>query len=78
MSAPSTSPLEDLASAVGFQVDDEAAFVPVRRKEQRGIAAPKRRTPLPSGVAARGLDLDDVGAQIRQDLRAIGPGDIER
>jgi hypothetical protein len=66
----------DALSALGLaQVDGDAALV------ARDAAVPRRRAvlvelaPDAQRVARRRLDLDDVGAEVAQDLAAEGAGD---
>ena len=57
----------------------ERALARVGGEEHRALAVPERRSPGAAVVArVRSLDLDDVGAERGEDLRAVRPGDRRR
>ena len=78
---PIDQPQQHLARRRGLQVEHDAALVAVDPHEQRGHVAADARPGVARGVALRRLDLDDVGAEIAQHLRGVGPehhrGEIE-
>ena len=78
---PIDQPQQRLARRRGLEVEHDAALVAVDPHEQRGHVAAHARPGVARGVALRRLDLDDVGAEIAQHLRGIGPehhrGEIE-
>ena len=69
------------ASRLGLEVENDAAFIAVRAKEQRGHARFARRSGEPRAVAVQRLDLDDVGAVVGKHLRRRGSehdgGDVD-
>ena len=56
------------------EVDDERALAGVRREEQRAVPVDERRPPGASVIAVARLDLDDVGTERAEELRARRPG----
>ena len=57
------------------EVHGDGAFSAVRRHVIGGLATCPGRSPSAGDVAAIGtLDLDDLGAKVRQDHRAVRPG----
>ena len=72
---------QHVARLRALQVEHDAPLVAVDPHEQRGHVAAHARPGVARGVALRRLDLDDVGAEIAQHLRGIGPehhrGEIE-
>src|SRR5207253_9879317 len=56
-----------------FQVEDDRAFVGVDGERARRRALPERRAPAPRVVALGTLDLDAVGAEVREDLAGHRP-----
>jgi hypothetical protein len=56
----------------GLQIDDDAALVAIHRTEQAALAV-RERTDRAIVVAARRLDLDDVGAEIAEQRRTQRP-----
>ena len=67
-----------LRAGVG-QVQADGFLAPVQRREIGGITRGIERGPEPAGfVAGRGLDLDDLGPVVCQDLRAQGAGEHPR
>ncbi len=70
---------ERVAPARVTEGQPERALARVRREEHRPLAVPERRAPGARVVArVRPLDLDDVGAQRSQDLRAVRARDRRR
>ena len=65
--------LEELPAIRGFQVQHEAAFAAIDRVEGRALGA-DRPDHLPRRIAGWRLDLDHVGAEVREQHRAEGPG----
>ena len=68
-------PLKHRAVLGHFQIEDDTALVrvqvePVETPVSALLIAVERRQ-VPDGVAARRLDLDDVGAQVCEQLRAV-------
>ena len=61
--------VQENCTLVGGQVVVEARCLGIRRVIGEGAPAPKR-------ISGRRLDLDDVGSQVRQQLRAIGRCDV--
>ena len=59
-----------LAAFRGLQVEHDAALVDVERFEQRGVRAHR--------IAPRALDLDDVGAELAEQLRCVRTGSPHR
>jgi len=60
----------------GLEVEREAFFVAVDTEEVRAFLADERWSPSPGVVAPAGLlDLDDTGAHVGQQHRAIGAGE---
>src|SRR5262249_21183297 len=72
--------LRDQRLALGVvEVDADAALVAVEREERRRAPGPGRRRPGARVVAgARAFDLDHVGAEIAEDLRAVRACDVLR
>ena len=67
-------PKHRLAAPGLLQVEQEAALVAVELQKDRAHALRARRAREAQGIAPRGsLDLDDVCAEVSQDLRCIGP-----
>jgi hypothetical protein len=59
--------------AIGMaQVERDAALVAVERQVHRSHAFATAGTDVPDSVSFGRLDLDDVGSQVRQDLRREG------
>ncbi|MNK99487.1 hypothetical protein D3C87_1198820 [compost metagenome] len=56
-----------------LQVEHQASLAAVRVQEDAGHAFVSRRSDAAHTVAAWRLNLDDVGPQIAQDLRGVGP-----
>ena len=85
--SPRSSSRRRTATAVGLlEVEPDAALVPVDRQVvgrgpglagRRGRADP-RRAPAARRVAVGRLDLDDVGAEVGQQHRAVRPGQDRR
>jgi hypothetical protein len=77
---PGQQPGQHAAAALGLEVEGDAALARIQVEEQAAAlgvrAVARKRAAPPRRVAASGgLDLDDVGAEIRQQLRAVGGGD---
>ncbi len=72
----------DLAPALGREVGDDRALAAVAAVKIRGrpLAAglDERRAPAAGVIAFRALDLDDVGAEVRQRLPDPGTGENAR
>ena len=62
-------------AGLGLQVEHDGAFVAVEVGEDGREAGRRQRGNGAHAVALRRLDLDHLGAEIAQDLRAIGPQD---
>src|SRR5207245_393112 len=56
------------------EVERQRVLAAVAREEVTGLAGGQRRQ-LAHGIALERLDLDDVSAALREDLRAEGDGD---
>src|SRR5207247_3062909 len=72
--------LGDLLSLLGLEVEDDAPLVAVEQEEEiavdvRAIAVPELAGTI---TERRTLDLDDVGAEPGQHLRARGPSLVVR
>ena len=66
----------DLQTLRRFEVDGQAALVPVAQQEQHGLAVDGFRiyaTPLALKRAFHRFDRDDVGAQVTEDLHCHRP-----
>src|SRR5205823_14087337 len=63
-------PLDRLAV---LQVEDDRALVGVDGQKARRRTLPERRAPAPRVVALGPLDLDDVGAEVGEDLAGHRP-----
>jgi len=63
-----------------LQVQRDAAFVEIQKREQAAaiLDVLAMRPDLAPALTPRRLDLDDVGAHVRQQLRCIGPRDEVR
>ena len=70
--------VERLAPAGRLQVERDAAFVAVPGEEERRFAFPKGRSPGSRRIAGKGFDFDDVGAEVAEDLRAVGSSEVLR
>src|SRR5579872_752343 len=68
---------EDFLAALGAHVEAEAFLAPVVDREIDALAA-HHRLRAPGLLAAEFLDLDDLGAEVRQDHAAARPGLIPR
>src|SRR5262245_4447014 len=67
--------LQNLLRAGRLQVERDAALVAVGKMPLIGVICRRLRrdlVPISPGVAARRLDLDDVGAEVGQDHRGAG------
>ena len=75
-------PAHDFAAPIGCEVGDNRALAAIARVEIGGrrlaIRLDKRRSPGARFVAARALDLDDVGAEIGQRLARRRAGEHAR
>ena len=72
-------PEHDVAAARVAQRHRERTLVGVHREDHRTLSVPERRSPRAPVVArVRPLDLDDIGPQHPEDLRAVGAGDRRR
>ena len=77
--SPVHEPQQGIAAAWVAEGKAERALAGVGGEEHRALAVPERRPPGPAVVARVGaLDLDHVGAERRQDLRAVRAGDRGR
>ncbi len=56
-----------------FEIEHEAALVAVAAEEERGHALVPSRPELAGGVALRRFDLHDIGTEVAEVLRRIGP-----
>ena len=64
---------------IGLHVPDHRALAPIDRHVAGAHAAVIGRAPdIPEGVAALGLELDDVGAHVGKGLGTIGAKDDRR
>src|SRR5262245_19680340 len=73
--------LENLLSARGFQIERDAALVPVRQVPLIGILRLRvRREAIPNSpaITGRGLNLDHVSAKVAQDHGAAWTRDEAR
>jgi len=61
-----------------LQVEHDAALAPVGGEKERAVVTPEGRTPGASEVPSGRLDLDDVRAQIGEDLGAERPRQVLR
>src|SRR5207302_169927 len=68
---------EDLLAALGAHVEAQALLAAVVDREVDALTA-HHRFRAPGLLAAQFLDLDDLGAEIRQDHAAARPGLIPR
>jgi len=69
-------PPGDGAAVGGLEIDRDRPFVAVEGHERRGFTG-HVRPHGPGLVALAGtLDLHDVGAEVGQDHRAVGPGEL--
>ena len=68
-------PQKRLEPARVAEIERERPLAGVRRQEHRALALPERRPPGARVVAAGRLDLDDVGAERREQLRRGRPGE---
>ena len=66
------------ASAVGSEVEPDRTLVAVDADEIGRVFVVERRAPVAHFVAGRRFDLDDVGAVVGEDLRAIGAAEHAR
>ena len=66
------------AAALGGEVEPDRALVAVDADEIGRVLLVERRAPVAHLVAGRRLDLDDVGAVVGEDLRAIGAAEHAR
>ena len=68
-------PVQDLPSFGVLEIERDAFLVAVDAEEVRAFAAKERRAPATGVVpSARLLDLDDPGAHVAEQHRAIRPG----
>ena len=63
---------ERLVASVGLQVQDDAPLAAVDRVEEDALPIHQRRRQAHVVAGAWLLDLDDVGAQVGQQLGAVG------
>ena len=66
------------AAAFGGEVEPDRALVAVDADEIGRVLLVERRAPVAHLVAGRRFDLDDVGAVVGEDLRAIGAAEHAR
>ena len=70
---------EDVASVVGFEVEDDRLLVAVRREvvgRDRVVLGPDEgRSPTPGVVTGVGLDLDDASTHVPQHHSRLRPGE---
>src|SRR6516225_2770501 len=71
-------PQQHLAAGWLGQIETDGALVAVDAYVVGGIAVMKRRSPIADLVAHRRLELDDVGAVIRNQLRCEGSAKYAR
>ena len=75
---------QDLGPLRAPQVEPDAALVPIDGEEVGGrpragrLLPDPRRPPAAGRVALGRLDLDDVGAEVAQEHRAVRPGEDRR
>ena len=73
-----SEPAEDRAALFTFEVDREAALVAIESREVPAFAGGERLEKAREVAGRRMLDLDDVGAESRKDLRAVRAGQRAR
>ena len=66
-------PQQDRLARRLAEIERDRAFVAVDADEIAGVALVERRAPVADFIALRRLDLDHVGAVVRQDHRAVRP-----
>ena len=62
----------------GLEVEDHPALVAVHNLEEVALPPDERRPPSPRRVAPGRLHLDDIGAEVAQDLGRERPGEVLR
>src|SRR5690606_16407535 len=68
--------IEQVAARLARGVERDAALVAVDREVPKRLAVEERRSPGPAVVAGPGpLDLDDLGAHVGEQHRAVGTRD---
>ena len=63
---------QGIAAARTGEIEDDAPLVAIDAEEVGGCAFVERRSPCTGLVAMLRFDLDDVGAMVAEDLRAVG------